>query len=409
MTSPRRASGFTLIELVVVMGLLAFFLLFLLTILRNSLRLWHTGEERLELEDRGALAVELATDDLTRMRGLFTKTYSTGRKSRAQALRGSRIGPSQAGRLRVDWVAFDKTKPAPVEAALHDAERFEWYQRLRFVADLDPIESDRLLRADLRKRIAEERGVQDPGELDTLVSKEMNNLPVRPPGEIALRVIPSTLGDGAYLELHRSVHLLGENVQQRWVDDGELPALGEPLLSNLLYVQFLFRSQFTRSLTVRSSMSTTHAPEWCWDSARAGTFPEKHPVLRFTLDLDQHSEFDPLDDVMPTAVRLLVVVDASADRAYTAQLADDLNERGKDIRVEFPDRLVLPEEGQPGYVKIGTEWIEFASLSGDKLTGVKRGVRFTRPRKHTRGARVHSGRTMIKRLELATSREYWNG
>ncbi|MFQ5506904.1 MAG: hypothetical protein ACE5F1_19200, partial [Planctomycetota bacterium] len=122
----------------------------------------------------------------------------------------------------------------------------------------------------------------------------------------------------------------------------------------------------------------------------------------------QKSRTDPLDDVMPGAVRILVVVDEGPELASTAFLSRDIDQRSRSIEVEYPDRLPLPEAGQPAHAKLGTEWISYQSLDGNRLSGVRRGVRHTAVRLHKSGTRIHSGRTMTRTLKLSQPREYWN-
>ena len=397
-----RRAGFTLVELVVVMGLLGFLLLALIQILVSSMRVWNWGESRTDLTARAALALDLTSRDLKDLEGLRSGASSHGRRAAFRVLQGTPGRPSQSGRLLADWVAINPAgKPAPIEDALEKPRSFDWYPQLRMVIRLDPVEADRLRRAKLRAEIIQEEGQLNPVELEARIAQELVASLLRPVGEVLLRVLPAALGEGAYLALHRNARLLDDAVQMRWVDGGESPAPGLPLLSNLLYVEFKFRSQ---SSATWSGDADEQGPEICWDSARAGRFPSAHWPLQFSLDLDGASLADPLDDIMPKAVRIFCVVDQGLDLTNPALLSYSIDARNKEIFVEFPERMA--EEAR--FVKIGSEWVQFSGVTGNRLNGVRRGVRATKAVAHRRGARVHIGYSAVLILPIAVAREYHN-
>lgn len=396
--------GFTIVELLVVMGMLGMFLIFLTQMLSQSLRIWQMGEGQASLEARAGAALRVLTADFELLRAVSDRQFAPGRENRFAQLQRSGKTPPHSGRLYAHWQAFAGSKPVTADLALEKPEAVDWYPEIRMVVTLEQIEAATLLERRLRRRIIEEEGQLLAEDLEARVRERLAEVPGSVPAEVALRVLPTGEEDGCYLALHRDVQLLDERVRARWVDLAPLPPPSQPLQSNLLWVEFRFRSQATESW--EAAPGTPGAAENCWDSARAGTFPAGHPVLAFAGDLDQQSLMDPLDDVMPSWVQVRVTVDEGPSLATTALLARAVDATTTDIRIEFADRL--PQADEQPHLKIGGEWIRYRSRSGDRLLGVKRGARSTRARPHRAGARVHAGREAMVRIPIAVAREYWN-
>ena len=70
---PRtRQLGFTLVELLVVMGILSGFLVMLVSLVDSGLTMFRDGETSQVLADRGARAQQVIRDELSRFRGSAT-------------------------------------------------------------------------------------------------------------------------------------------------------------------------------------------------------------------------------------------------------------------------------------------------------------------------------------------------
>ena len=392
--------GFTLLELLVSMGLLSMFFVFLIQILSNGLRIWQTGEGRVALEARAQAALDLISKDFRRIAPLDDQVYDVSRVSRFRRLTAGKV--ALGGRFRAEFQPFGPGgKLAKGDAVLEFPGRYDWYPRLRFVSILRPAEADRLL----RESLLEEGSFQDQEapEFQTQLSAKRG----LKRGELLLVFEPEGAGS-PYLRLRRGVRLLDSKVRARWVDApvlGDIPG-GKILLTKILYAEFLFRSQFTESFDRR--LGADGAPETCWDSARAGAFPQEHRVLRFSMDLDSASKSDPLDDVLPQGMQLRVTVDLGPGMADQAILAKDLERDSDEIRIDYPERIPYPGV-KGGWIKIETEWIHFKSIRGGDLIGVRRGGRNTVPRAHSAGSKVHAGRETVIALPIAVGREYWNG
>jgi prepilin-type N-terminal cleavage/methylation domain-containing protein len=396
-----RNGGFTLLELLVSMGLLSMFFVFLIQILSNGLRIWQTGEGRVALETRAQAALDLISNDFRRIAPLDDQVYDVSRDSRFKRLTEGTV--ALGGRFRAEFQPFSsKGKRAKGAAVLEYPERYDWYPRVRFVSILRPAEADLLLRQSILQENGSGQGQESP-EFQTKLSARRG----LKRGELVLALEPE--GEGSpYLQLRRQVRLLDEKAKKRWVDAPVLEDLpgGKVLLTKILYAEFLFRSQFTEGFDRRSGSSG--GPETCWDSSRAGSFLLEHPVLRFSLDLDTASKKDPLDDILPLGMQIRVTVDLGPGMADQAILTKDLDKDSDEIRIDYPERIPFPGS-TGGWIKIETEWIHFKSIRGRDLVGVRRGGRNTIARPHSSGAKVHAGRETVLALPISIGREYWNG
>jgi prepilin-type N-terminal cleavage/methylation domain-containing protein len=396
-----RERGFTLVELMVAMGILAMLSIFLVRILTQSLAIWNWGEERASLQARGSAALEQGSEDFGRLLGLRTVSYGLGRREAMQ-----RASAPRAGRLVSDFLPYGQGgRVADPEDSYNFPRKYDWYPRVRMVVRFSRLEGHTLLAEDLRAQILEEEGGQIlPELLEKQVREALAETIASDVGEVELRVVPDADAESPYLSLYRSRRLLDEDAPRRWVDGGDAPTLGAPIVEHLLYMEMSYRSQLTESYSSRSRKA---GPESCWDSARAGLFALDHPVLRFSLDLDQASLADPLDDVMPLGVRILAVVSEGPDFANYALLDEGIDSEADSIRLSFLNRLPDPEV--QNHVKIGKEWIRFTAVQGNRLIGLTRGVRNTRARAHNAGSRIYGGLEVKLTLPISVAREYWNG
>jgi hypothetical protein len=145
-------------------------------------------------------------------------------------------------------------------------------------------------------------------------------------------------------------------------------------------------------------------PSLLWDSTRAILPKGKGLDGFFFAQPGRDSLADPGDDTYPRRIRVTVVVEEVGRNALTGRLFGDVAPDAKSI--ELYDAKFLPTtDTTQRHVKIGAEWIQFEDVSGNRLTGCKRGVRGTTAAAHTAGAFVHHGRTIVKEYAVATFRD----
>jgi hypothetical protein len=145
-----------------------------------------------------------------------------------------------------------------------------------------------------------------------------------------------------------------------------------------------------------------------WDSARAGWFVDgEFDIDKFSMDLGSVSIDDSTDDVYPRYIEVTIVAARSSRELPEALLAEEIGETDRRIRLISEDRL--PHVVHDRFLKIGSEWIQYGALQGRTLTGVRRGMRGTKRKRHDRRTGVRAGRTNVIRIKILHSRDSWNG
>jgi hypothetical protein len=201
----------------------------------------------------------------------------------------------------------------------------------------------------------------------------------------------------------------------------DLPQLGAPLFpaelvpacttvvaTGLLHVGYRFASQYTETFDAAAGPGSDNGPELVWDSARAGLMAEaEDPRRKFSLDLGAASAADSTDDVYPRWVEVTVVATQSSQELPEALLLDAVSASDKELALIATDRL--PDAIAGNFVKLGSEWVRFASRSGRRLLGVQRGQRGTVARPHQARTGVRVGRTEVLMIKIQHGRDAWNG
>ena len=396
-TTPA-AGGFTLLELTVVFGLLAGFLVMLTQMLSSGVELFDEGETGQELADLGNVVATSAAKSLGDLVGPEREGYHKG--------------PPDA-RLLVQWV--------PLGLSADEQQTAGTVQAVRGTVRLDEVEESALLSVALRSRAEQMEGSMEPEDIQARLDDLLARAPRTGRGEMLLLPWPSGDPDGAFLELRQAVVLpdhrivLGGESRRRTVglmevdrlDRGPLrsehiESLTRPIATGLLHFELSFWSQYTKSFDQKGD----GGPEWVWDSARAGLLSDDVDDRRqtFTLDLFEDSLENSTDDVYPRAARIVVVV---ANVGPPALLAEDLGTGESQMRLLSTDRL--PDLEATRFLKVGSEWVRHAGVSDTVLTGLKRGQRGTVAVPHPQGTPVRAGKTIVLLVDLPAGRDNWNG
>jgi hypothetical protein len=181
----------------------------------------------------------------------------------------------------------------------------------------------------------------------------------------------------------------------------------QPLLRDLLHVDFAFWGQRTSQWGDGTSLASAASALRIWDSARGGWLTDTLAGGVFPLDRGAQSLGDPRDDVQPHAILVRCVVAQSAEFAAEGLLAAPLDVDDTAASLYDGGRFPGPVDG--GFIKVRGEWIGYASRDGDQLRGLRRGARDTRVLEHPAGTRVHVGRTVEFVIPLAHGKDDWNG
>jgi hypothetical protein len=399
---PHAAAGFTLLELMVVMGILTGFLVMLVQLVDIGLRLFQEGELGQILADRTSHAQRVVTAELGALRGT-----GSGRDRR-----------SADDRLLVQWL--------PIGLPLQPERDATHVQVLRAAVHLPPDRELVLRDTALALRVLAATPSLSPGEVDTEVARRRVHEPLRGVGNLLLLPWRQEGADDALLELRAAWLLPGQQVpagHDGLVDPFEVVVPGSPalpgvllygltvpVLTDLLHVEFQLWSQQTTAWSAGpasdlASGGTT--PEKVWDSARGGWLVDAVSGGAFAYDRGPTSLGDPTDDIQPHAILVRCVVAQPADVAPEGMLADGLEAAGTGLELLDGERFPGPVDG--GWVKLHGEWLRYARRDGDVLRGLQRGQRGTKARAHTGGTRVHVGRTVEFVVPLPHGKDDWNG
>lgn len=372
-----RRDAFTLLEILIAMGIFVILGAALVTILRQGLRLWRTGEEAMRSHETAHFILSQMREDLA---NTFTGTggafqveffcefeprneergvqrqvlrFVRTRKGESQHPIASLGGTSLAGDAHYDH--FD-------DAAEMAAARLKAGTGLEEVAYLmDPDPDSTLLR----------RGVRSP---------------------------PWSIGS-----------LLRGRAGQDVVEQCQRLADG------VIHLEFRFWTQYTKTwnedfypVPFPHDEETASGPAFEWDSTRGAFVPEEDKITKsFKMHIGPTSFMDPRDDIYPRQVMVVLVMEA--DMGVT--LAQGINE--EDTRISLDGASKIPEEG-PRYVRIDREWIRYTRLEDGRLileepVGASgRGMRGTSAASHARGAAVQVGRTFTMVVPIPSFRDNWN-
>jgi prepilin-type N-terminal cleavage/methylation domain-containing protein len=402
--------GFTLIELLIVMGILSGFLLMLVQLVDSGLQTFRDGETSQMLADRSSHAQRVITEELTQLRGSTT----------------TRDSQSVEDRLVVQLLPIGL--PALPE---RDASRS---QILRAAVHLLPDRELRIIDSALVGQILSDDPTMAPEQVSLEVEQRRISEPLRGVGNVMLMVARQEGPDDALVELRAGWFLPGQKFPagpNRMVDpfeaiipgSDELPGsllreITEPILQNLLHVEFSFWSQNTTSWGGRAGVlgsvlsrlndsANLQAPQGVWDSARGGWLVDEISGGAFAYDVGPFSEHDTSDDIHPHAIMVRCAVAQPGDATPEGLLSGDLASDSQSL--ELYDGTVFPGAHDGGFIKIGGEWMRYASLSGDRLIGLRRGQRATKAISHERGSLVHVGRTVEFVVPILHAKDDWNG
>ena len=397
--SPVRAQrGFTLLEIMVVMGLLFVFMTFLTNILFDVTEVFSQSRKSQEVTQRMVAAWYPLEGSLADMAG--------------PTQRGDR---GSDARLLVQWAD---------EGLKVGASRI---QVLRSTVRIDQQVEMALLRRQAEVGFAAEYGQVEDRDQDPRFQQALQQLlhqrGLR--GRAQMLLLPWPQGDleGAFMELRRGLFLPGEPLpfkeaeglalmQVRQLGPPEFPAQRvlentEVLASGILYLQYRLKSQYTTDWDQEPGGG---GPEWVWDSARAGWFDQAQTGReQFSMDLAAGSLQNATDDVYPYWVQYTLEVAGRAAGLPDAILSEPISEDAKQVRLMNTDSLPDAASIQDHMLKIGSEWVRFGSIRGRTLMGVRRGLRGTKAKRHDRGTGVRAGSTRVLRFPLLHGRDNWNG
>lgn len=370
----RRRVGFTLVELLVALGLLSILVVALLRLIDTSLSMWSEGESRRDVVSQASATADLLARDL--------RTLHAGRR----------------GDLLAEWVVFDTDG---------DGIREKAWPRVRLVREASPAEIGRL-----QARAAAAAAEQSDAEPDAGDGPPPLGPPPTTRGLVevvwVVRPMPGSEGDSrAEGLLLRGERLLDEDLGRSlfaadFFDSEERPPLArvDEVTGGVLWFGMQFATQASivhEGWSIGPELGDASASWDAWSRARPDS--DLHPWNEPAAGLPAEGDAAAL----PRRVRLELEFESARDRKRRARLVGALD--AQETRFDVTRGSLLPAPGQ--YVLIDAEWMQVLDVSGDRLH-VSRGQRATGPTPHEPGALIHSGAAVAVEVPVAAFREDWN-
>jgi len=350
-----RRSGFTMVELLLAVGLFSLLLVALLKLVDTALTIWERTDEQRELGEIAGAVLELFAEDV-------------------QALEGGARGD-----LLADWALFDL-----------DADGVNGMPRprLRLVRHVGAAGLARL-------------GARTPGtDLETFERARV---------EVAWLLLPSEGrgAEGLSGRLVRGERLADDSSSLSFLAPAFLGAGGKPVpgatvdvASGVLWFEPWFASQTS---VLHDGWSLGDDLDDCaasWDAwTRARTDDELTVLNRPAAGMPVAKDVP----ILPRRVRLVLELERTQDLRRRTTLAAEIGPEAASFPVR--DAARLPEAGR--FILVGDEWMLVQAVSGERVT-VARGQRGTRPLLHPAGALVHHGHRFEREIPVDLVREDWD-
>ena len=381
-----RRSAFTLLELLVATGVLVVLGSALVVVLRGGITTWRRGEARRESFEVAQAILAQLSDDL--MNATVDPETSLGGKNTDIVFLGD---SDEDDRSRF---ALVRTLRGESESAItgHAGSALGADARIDYRDDMKKA---------LERRLRATGGLM---EVAWCMGK-----PGSPDGEVLFRGIRSPVGG------RTSFFASEKNFFRAPLpgapDPKEPPPEGTAYMrafgTRVIYFEVLYATPYTNTwkkdvAPKKTDGSGESGPLSYWDSTRGILKPEVTPKT-FTTFLSPASRAEPMDDILPPRVKVTLVI-READAAQSATfLKGPIDKETRELRVYDPQRL----ERSGGYVCLGSEWVEYDDVTGDRVRVKERGARNTRKVAHDDGAEVAVGRTFEVVIPLPGHREDW--
>jgi prepilin-type N-terminal cleavage/methylation domain-containing protein len=351
-----RRSAFTLIELLLALGLFSILVVALVRLLDTSLDLWERTEDGRELLEVGSSTLDLLTEDLNALDG----------------------GPR--GDLVCEWVRFDTDKNGVADML---------WPRVRLVRQASAADVARLLPA---------------GEATALDPRALGLL------EVVWALVPSgaePLDARSMGTLVRGQRARGDAATPSFFDPAAIGAAGRPIAGSTLEVTggvlWLDLWLATQTSVLHDGWSLGGGLEDCassWDAWGRGR-PDTEASGR-----NQPGAGMPAADdlpLLPRRVQVALEIERPADLKHRTRLALPLG--ASETSFEVADERRLPPPGT--FLLVDEEWMELLAVSGATVS-VKRAQRGSRATSHESGTLAHHGWRIVREVSVPLYREDWN-
>lgn len=346
-------AGFTLVELLLAVGLFSILVLALARLVDTSFGIWNRTDESRELSEMGNAVMDLLAADV-------------------HALEGGKRGD-----LLADWRKFDLDRDGIDGAPA---------QRLRLVRQVGAVELERL--APGARRETFERGLVEVGWA-------------------LLPGVGDTPDERALGTLSRGVRLLGDADTLSFFDAGFFGPSGKPVPGSLyeiaggvLWFETWYATQTSilhEGWTLGDGLAHCSASWDGWNRARPD--PELSLLNQPPAGMPQAKD----TVLLPRRIRVALELERPRDLRTRTRLATAANVEDGTLVVR--DGRKLPAAG--GMILVDDEWMRVVAVSGERVT-VERGRRATRATTHAAEALVHHGWRLVREIPVDMTREDWD-
>jgi len=352
----RRRAGFTLLELLLAVGLFSILILALLKLVDTSMTIWSRTDTSRELQEMGGATLDMLAADV-------------------HALEGGKRGD-----LLADWRLFDLDRDG-IEGAPA--------QRLRLVRNLGAAGLQRLTGGAAGSSFETfERGLVEVGWM----------------------LLPGGLDDPdqrALGTLLRGERLVGEKETLSFFDPGFFGPSGKPvpgaleeITGGVLWFNAWFATQTTilHDGWVLGDELEHCASSWdAWNKARPNA-----EVSVFNLSPAGMPQAKDVP-LLPRRVRIEIELERPRDLRFRTRLRTAANV--EDGTIEVRDGGKLPAIG--AMILVDEEWMRILAVNGARAS-IERGRRGTRPAAHTAETLVHHGWRVAREIPVDMTREDWD-
>lgn len=193
-------------------------------------------------------------------------------------------------------------------------------------------------------------------------------------------------------------------------DAAALPPLLRPFAMNVIHLELRFWTQYTTSWDPgspprrRLQANEKSGPLLYWDSTRAVLAPEDDDRRRFDTFVSRASLTDPRDDLFPAKVRVELTVREHPAAGSSTFLTRPASRSDAELYVQDPGRL--PPKG---HLLLDREWVKYDEVQRDRVVVAQngRGARGTAAVEHDL-VEVVVGRSFVVIVDVPAWREDWS-
>lgn len=374
-TSLTTRSGFTLVELLVAIGILLLLSSLLVYLFHGGMKLWHTGQEKRKTYENAQFVLNRISSEIRYL--WFPYHTDTKPPTNLPYLYASKTRNGDS------WIEFVRTK----EGFLMNSETLERKQQLQRIVYVHDQNSNILYRGTFPPQDAPSHfnspnllnwapPENDENEKQTKTSNGKNS---------------SSSSSGAEAPNDQITPL--EYQKQHF----------EPFAEEIQYIEFHFFGPWSKSWQPIDPFGNSKGASKFWDSTQLRMKPfrlhQERPAGR------------TFPVAIPQMIRIVLQIapQSSKDTPILIEEMEQSDARQSERTFVVENAGSLPKEG---FGKIGDEWIQFRRTDIREIRVLKRGARRSNPRHHKTGTPIQAGQTFERVIYVPvypSDRMYGNG